>query len=303
VLNNVLQVRIMAAVEQSVGFAAMDSMLLRTLEGWFKDQLQRIAASASSSKSSEVEANALYYLALQHLHSGDFVQGETAARKAVDIRVRYNGALHMETLAAKGALAMLLRRARKLEEARSVCVDVVEGRIQSLGAEHFETFTAWSNLASCLYDLRKYDEARPILLKVIAFSKRFYGPSHQNTLMVMNTLALVQEESQNFDDADATYSEIVEESKRNLGLSHPSTLGFLHNYADFLFKRRRHSEAEAMFAQCLDGRLRVLGPQHPATLDTKQSLEFCRSLSSGERSFLGMTDWDAVLKQRSSLPR
>jgi tetratricopeptide (TPR) repeat protein len=295
-----LQVRIMDAVERSVGFAATDSMLLRTLEGWFKDQLQRVA-DASSSKSDSEEANALYSLALQHLHSGDFAQGEPAARKAVAIRIRINGTLHIETLAAKGALAMVLRRCRKLEEARCVCVDVVEGRTQLLGADHFETFTAWSNLASCLYDLRKFDEARPILLKVIVFSKRFYGSSHQNTLKVMNTLALVHEDSQMFDDADATYAEIVEESKRSLGLSHPTTLGFLHNYADFLFKRRRHSEAEAMFAQCLEGRQRVLGPQNPSTQDTKQSLEFCRSLSQGERYFLGMADWDAMVKQRSAL--
>ena len=92
---NIVQARIMDAVEQSVGFDAMDNMLLRTLEGWFKDQLQRIAASAASSTAESAEADALYSLAMQHKHSGDGAQGEAAARKALAIRTRIYGALHI----------------------------------------------------------------------------------------------------------------------------------------------------------------------------------------------------------------
>ena len=88
----------MNAVQNSVGFAAMDSMLLRTLETWFRDQQRSIAAAAASSTASTAEADAYYSLAMQHWHTGDAAQGEAAARKALAIRMRFYGPLHIATL-------------------------------------------------------------------------------------------------------------------------------------------------------------------------------------------------------------
>ena len=169
------QVSIMNAVQNSVGFAAMDSMLLRTLETWFRDQQRSIAAAAAASTASTAEANAYYSLAMQHWHTGDAAQGEAAARKALAIRMRFYGPLHIETLAAKGVLGILLRMGKKFQECRQVCVEVVEGRTQTLGANHSETITASSNLAACLYEMGAHHEAHAILLKVVPVLKRDLG--------------------------------------------------------------------------------------------------------------------------------
>lgn len=286
----------MEAVERSIGFVEMDSMILRTIEGWFKSQLQSIASSTTTASS---ESDALYSLALQHSRSGEYIQGESAARKAVAIRTRIFGELNIETLAAKGVLGMLLRSCCKYEEARCVCVEVVEGRSRVLGPGHSETMTARANLGAVLYEMRRYDEALPILLETTEFCKTAYGISHGNTLSVMNTTALVYEQLKMFDQADAVYSTIEKESQSNLGPSHPASLLVLHNYADFLFNVNRVSEARAKFTECFEGRRRVLGPQHPLTLATKSSLEQCHSMpGGGQKSFFEMRDWDSWFEKQ-----
>jgi hypothetical protein len=237
VMTHALQAAIFQELENDPGIEHVDRMVKQGLVAWLESQQQEPAAHAEEEMASaRAEASALYAAAKKHHDSNLFSEGEQLARRAVDARERVLGAANIETLAAKLLLASLLKKQKRLDEAKSLYEEVLAAARQELGSDHEETLGCMNNLAVLLKQQGKLDDARALYEEALGFKRAKLGAQHASTLTSMGNLAGLLKAQGKFEEARVLYEESLRGRRSALGPLHPDTLTDIWNFALFLNK-------------------------------------------------------------------
>ena len=164
------------------------------------------------------------------------------------------------------ALAVVLWRQGKYEDAEHTSQRALEGREEVLGKEHPSTLTSVSNLALVLKDQGKYEAAEEMNRRALEGTEKVLGKEHPNTLTSVSNLALVLWYQGKYGAAEEMNRRVLEGYEKVLGKEHPNTLTSVNNLALVLQDQGKYEAAEEMNRRVLEGREKVLGKQHPATL-------------------------------------
>ncbi len=93
------------------------------------------------------------------------------------------GAEHKYTMQAKTTLALLLQAQGKLDEARPLFEQALEGYRRTLGSSHLDTLTSMWKLAKFLEDVKERAAAAALLRECLEGLQRVLGPNHLDTIM------------------------------------------------------------------------------------------------------------------------
>ncbi|KAJ3035983.1 hypothetical protein HDV00_003277 [Rhizophlyctis rosea] len=269
-------VAIKQAISESVGFAALDGMVLSVLFIWMSNALNSHPKAAETGN-----GGAGNWLR----NSGPRVQygpekWDEVERLLLECRERAVvtlGEEHPMVLMATSQLAGLYVRQGKYDTAEPLYEDCVE---RTKRAMHGEAFIYLFNLGT-LYRIRQKDQAarsifvdglqRALLsgdrVSELMFVEGLARLSHENTPDVRFRKPVIYNPA-----ADPIFEDIVASWRHTLGGDAPRTLTAANELAGLIADRGNLSAAEWLYVECFERRKRILGPTHWDTLATAKGL-------------------------------
>jgi len=206
-------------------------------------------------------------------------------------------------------LALLERRAGKLDAATQSFAQALELKRQSIGTLHPSYIRSLSSRAVALRQLGRYTQARDHVAEALEIRKRLFGPEHAglhgnyNELasahhdlgefleaialyrkaieldaqataqrrgwIYLNNLAAAFEDRGELARAEEHYRRSIQMRRARFGNTHSATLRARHNLARVLFARGRVGQAREICADVLERRSAELGDDHPDTLKSR----------------------------------
>jgi tetratricopeptide (TPR) repeat protein len=136
------------------------------LAAWLVSQQQGSSPAEEELAHALAEACALFAAAKKHHDSSMFPEGEQQVRRAVELRTRVLGAENSETLAANLLLASLLKKQKKMDEAKIVYEEALAAARRVLGDDSEDTLACMNNLAVLLKQQGKLDDAKKAMQKL-----------------------------------------------------------------------------------------------------------------------------------------
>ncbi|GGA02720.1 tetratricopeptide repeat protein [Elstera cyanobacteriorum] len=203
---------------------------------------------------------------------GDLPGARALEEHVLDIRRRFLGPEHPDTLTGMNNLAETLRAQGDLPGARALQEQVLDAHRRALGPEHPHTLISMNNLAETSRAQGDLPSARALQEQVLDARRRLLGPEHPHTLNSMNNLAGILSDQGDLPGARALEERVVEIRRRILGPEHPDTLTSLSNLAGTLHAQGDFSGARALQEQVLEAYHHTLGPEHPDTLTSLSNL-------------------------------
>ena len=178
--------RIFDAVERTVGFDRINSLVFERLRDWVVDTA---ADALQNSSNEEDRANAQQSLGLLYLNQGRYELSEPYLNESLAAFMEMHGEKHPYTLASMNNLAGLYRNMGRYEEALPLYTKCLAIKEIVLGEKHPETLSSMSNLAVLYYNMGRYEEALPLYAKCLAIREEVLGEKHPDTLTSMNNIA------------------------------------------------------------------------------------------------------------------
>lgn len=165
----------------------------------------------------------------------------------------------------------------KIENARSLCLFVLDSRIKFLGNENSETAAA----LRCLGDLSqlecKRQEAEAYYQRAFEIQQRYgnKGPEYVSTAA---SLARLYSDDSQFDKGNKYYNYALEEVRKTLkaiekrGSTLKTSDFIVIEAAAFLMVQKRYSDAASLYADSLNYRKKVFGESDVLTFAAKENL-------------------------------
>ncbi|PWT97779.1 MAG: hypothetical protein C5B51_30755 [Terriglobia bacterium] len=219
-----------------------------------------------------VEASIRETLANTYGDLGLYAEAERQGRESLDLRRRYLGAEHLDTLKTMRELGSVYRRMGRSSEAEALLRTALDTDRRALGEQHPETIEAKNSLALVYDDEGKFALGEPLLLDVLGWERRVHGDRHRDTLQAISNLGMLYVNKAQYDAAVPYFAEAYEGSRQVNGEEHPSTLLLANNLALAYGEQAKYAEALALFQHVADVRRRVLGEEHPYTLTTLHNM-------------------------------
>ena len=176
-------------------------------------------------------------------------------------------------LAVQGALATLLVKQSKFEQAARLVTAVKERCKKDLGEKHPDTLECNHTLANLLSQkgtAAGLDQAETLHRETLQHCKDLLGKKHPRTLRCMKDLANVMQEQKDFEEAEALMKQAVDDLTESLGDSHPETLDCRVGLAFCLSSTlgcfnnlNRCKEAEELFRDALNKLVKNQGDDDP----------------------------------------
>ncbi|MBU0755131.1 MAG: tetratricopeptide repeat protein, partial [Planctomycetes bacterium] len=211
------------------------------------------------------EAEVRFTLGKTYKTLGHFDEAEKHLRIAEKIQKQRLGAQHVDTLATQSALAGVLHKQNKNDEAISLSKVALEGQKSALGPEHPDTLATMNGLGIALWQNKRVSEAEKILRATLDMQSRVLGKDHQDTLRTMINLGTVFRETGKPVEAEETLRKALGHLEECYGLDHPTTLMAANNLALIMEDQGKLDEAEKLFRRAYETDRRVLGANHPGT--------------------------------------
>jgi eukaryotic-like serine/threonine-protein kinase len=197
---------------------------------------------------------------------GLYARAEALLRQVLEIRRRFLGASHPQTLSTMNDLGWTLNREGHYPEAEKLQRETLDLRRSVLGPEHPDTLKSMTNLAATLSMEGHYPEAEKLQRETLDLQRRLLGREHPDTLMSMSNLANTLLRTGRHAESETLQRETLDIQRRILGPEHPDTLRSMSILGNTLNREGRYAEAEKVQRETLDLRLRILGPEHADTL-------------------------------------
>lgn len=219
-----------------------------------------------------VEVSLLRTLGNVYRNLGAYAPAHELVEEAVRTSRAVNGPNARPTLESERALAWLLFREGKLEEARAMQEELLGRTRTALGNDDPETLSQMNDLGVIDFNLGRNKEAEAILEECLQRLRRVLGSDNLQTLSTMNNLARAYRNLFRFQEAEALGRAALEAQKRILGPDHTETLHSMDNLAGILNATDRFSESEALHRETYAIRRRVLGDDHDHTLGSLEGV-------------------------------
>jgi serine/threonine protein kinase/Tfp pilus assembly protein PilF len=183
-------------------------------------------------------AEAAFRRALAQAYADLSYNDESArqVRRAVELRVKYQGRDHPETLAAKAfqlrALCNLgASNQGNLEEAIELGRDLMDFQEERLGRNHPDRLTVACDLGTAYMLRGDYQEARDVLDPALKTRARILKDNAPETAHAMHILGRAYHGMGHLNRAEELLTRAVGLQRRNLGARHPETLLTLDSLA------------------------------------------------------------------------
>lgn len=264
------------AIRREVGFAEMDSMVLRCMESWMTRDLTRELSrhvTAGDEESVGVWHNAL---GLFFQFGKMLPEAATHLEAALRAFTRYKGAEHTETLMCMHSLARVYQYQGRLAEAEQLYQTSLDARRRTLGAEHQATLASTVNLGHLYRNQGRFAEAEPLFLTCFEARKRTLGDDHADTTWSRMALACLYADTARHAEALPLLQDALDRRTRRLGSDHRNTLASAHFLGCCLRDLGRPGEAAVVLFDCYEAARRVLGPGHTDSLKFRASLDGVR---------------------------
>jgi CHAT domain-containing protein/Tfp pilus assembly protein PilF len=225
--------------------------------------LQFAAALPESSKRELAEADRLTEEIESAFARGNHADGESYARRQLEIRRRLLGAEHPAVSASLNDLAVLLADRADYAGAEPLYRESLAMRRKLLGDDHPTVAESLNNLAMLLRDRGDLASAEPLQRESLAVDRRLLGGEHPDVAMDVNNLALLLQDRGDYAGAEPLFRESLAMRCRLLGERHPQVAASLNNLASCLQDRGDYAGAEPLFRESLAMRRRFWGEEHP----------------------------------------
>ena len=299
--------RIFDAVERTVGFARINSLVFDRLRDWV---IETATVAHQSFSNEEDRAFAQQILGLLLMNQGQYKLAEPYLRGSMkyfmkmpdffalastinlvllyDKMGNYEEALslcmkcftliedtleerHPFTFVVMCNLASLYRSVGRYEDALSICTKCLAMK-ETVGEKDPDVLSCMNLLAELYRYMGRYDDALSLLTQCLAVTEDIFGAKHPDTLKSMNNLAVLYENMGRFEDSLSLCVKSAAMMEELLGENHPSTLVSFNNLIALYCNLGRYDDALPLFAKCLAVRMKVLGEKHPDTLASMNNL-------------------------------
>ncbi|KAJ3034816.1 Kinesin light chain 3 [Rhizophlyctis rosea] len=268
-------IAIRAAVHESVGFEALDRMVLSLLSKWMIGTVESYMHFAGEGNDELEHAKWQYLLGSLYADQGMYEQAERVQTECLKIRRRLLGKNDRETLVALNNLGILYDDWGLFEKAEPLYRECWKRTRKNLEENDPLTLSAINNLAEVYYHQGRYQKAESLYIDCLRRREVVLGEENPETLAAINNLARLYGSSGKFEKAEKLWVESLARERKLLGDDHPDTLTTLHNlailYHGFIFQGRKeyHQKAESLLTECVERQTRAFGLDHP---DTHQSI-------------------------------
>ncbi|MCG7206826.1 FxSxx-COOH system tetratricopeptide repeat protein [Streptomyces arenae] len=181
-------------------------------------------------------------------------------------RVRDLGKQFPGTLRCAKSLAVSLRRAGELEDARRLTAATMEQYRSQYTAPTPDSLACELNLAADLFAAEDPEAARDVAQKVLAEYVKKPGEAHPYTQTAMNNLGVFHWGCGDAEQAEEVFQKTLERMTEVLGAHHPHTQFCSANYAIVLAESGRLEEAWEREQHSIEALRADLGAQHPEVL-------------------------------------
>jgi tetratricopeptide (TPR) repeat protein len=229
-------------------------------------------------KQPEIAAAMHHILGEVYLSLDSESQAETNLMRAFELRQRYLGPKHPDTLETQDRIATLRQSQGRVDEAEALFRQILQTRRSLVGPESPATLASIQNLCSFLIDTQHPAEAEKLIRESLPFFERVHGTNSAVTLHHATGLALVLQMQGKLDEALPEAERLYAPTIRVLGTNSPFALSVANTYATVLQSKGRLAEAETVFRSVVDVRSAVQGSNHWNTLVAIHNLALCLSL-------------------------
>jgi serine/threonine protein kinase/tetratricopeptide (TPR) repeat protein len=265
-----------------------------------------------------VEASVRMALAQSYRTLLDRTRGGPHAARAVELRTRYLGPEHPETLAAMSEQALLLldtgwQDNAQWDSALRTLGRVLDGRRRVLGPAHPDTVSTQADMALDLSHLGRQEDAEGLAAQAEALGVRHLGPEHEVTLRARLRLGLIAQRRGNLERAESLLRQTLTAREQTFGILDGESLFAIDMLAQTVALQGRDYEARRLQLEALNRFAQVYGLWHIQTahaindlfylLKKERDFAAIRDLSEGwMREILAMpAELDPYDRQRSSL--
>jgi serine/threonine protein kinase/Flp pilus assembly protein TadD/uncharacterized protein (DUF2164 family) len=213
-----------------------------------------------------VEASIRDTLGWTYRNLGVHEAAEPHLERALQIRKKYLGVEHPDTLDSVGHLAWFRCDQAQYEEAAELLEKAMSTSRRVLGDEHVRTL-GFANVLGCVYfDLGRYDEAEKLYLKGVQTTRRLLGEKNNLSLFMVGNLGSIYEAQGRYEEAERQYLEMMRLRDGFWDDENIWTLLYKSFLARVYIKQKRYDETERMYFEILPIQRRALGDEHAYTL-------------------------------------
>ena len=187
-------------------------------------------------------------------------------------RVKHHGRNHVDVAKSYNAMANLLRRLGRHEEALDYYFQAFEVFAAQLGGEHERTIAAQTNMANVLGLLGRAEESLNTFGAVLDTAETTYGADHAIRADALHSLAVLLSDLGRKEEAADRYSEAARTYEAVFGVNNRRVANTLNNLAVLLQQMMRFEDALHKHEKALRIRITVLGEEHPDTAASQNNL-------------------------------
>jgi tetratricopeptide (TPR) repeat protein len=191
---------------------------------------------------------------------------ESIYRGSLELKTRFLGEEHLETLASRSKLAGWLNAKCRRDEAETMYRELVALRTKVLGRDHKDTLKSMNDLSVSLSEQKKYHEAEEVLRELLNLQEGAFGKAHLEVLKSISALARVLLESGRRSEAEEALRQVVALKSQLHGEEHPETLESMDELAIVISEQEHYAEAEDIFRRLTVLQQRSLGRDSPKVL-------------------------------------
>jgi serine/threonine-protein kinase len=196
---------------------------------------------------------------------GEHDAAEASYREALEQYRSLLGPRHIETLRNQRALAVLLGKVNKLEEAESMLRDVMTKIPEADRATSPFALEASTELGYVLFLRAKFDEAVSVLRPTLAQQRRLFGETYGPSLFTMRALGSALRDRGDLDEAEALYRQAVRITSTLHGGERVEMLYALTVLSMVLDRKGELEEAESLARRVQALGERIYGPDQYET--------------------------------------
>ena len=301
------QDKIAEAIEASVGFQELDSLIFARLRGWAQATVDAAAAEALSHAGGRLTTKEALFAAFASAKEMS-IQGkhQQAASIWPEVIAGFEACFDLSNvMQSKFNYCQSLLNLDRLDEA-SVTIQQVVDFLQGLDDADdlrrndasyervYDDHHHYSDEKLVLVDAKqmharvlmkqgRLHEAAAVFLDVFTAKTAALGPDHVTTVKAKNDYAVILQQQRQFDEAAILFREIVASSTSLKGVRHPETLSSKGSLASCIHMqctnafgaslkpgsshREKLAEAAELFEEVIAGLLATMGADHNATLE------------------------------------
>lgn len=230
-------------------------------------------------------AEVIYQLGKLYQMQGRYKDTEKAYTKALEIRTRILGEIHVDTAIVLSALGVLYTNKGLLLEAKSKLQKALEINRQLLGDDSEYVANTLNNLAAINEDLGDFDSAEALYTEAINLYEKFQKADTSYAANVYNNLAILYVKKNQPQKAEELFRKALTMRETIFGTEHPDYVNSLHNLASYYNFVGKYEEAKKLYKKVYRLKLSIYGIEHPDVAATLVGIaELYDNLHSKEKA-------------------